>query len=450
MSINIDGDILSYSGYTKNSQVRDPNIVTDGLVYWMDPGNFNSYRGYNDDYYDCYFEDDSKPNRGCIKYASDPSCYKCSDVLLDMSGYGSDARKANPGITVGWSDIGGYIDFPGSTNQYLSCNRPNYVDHAYNRPSDTGEITIQAWVNPDAYTSGNIVNCGFNTGYRCRVQSGGTLWFYVSGNNISGGSVPLNQWTCVFLTGDANGLAQYVNMTAAGSNSTAFNPSNKSYLLIGAFNGTSERWNGQMGPIMIYDRVLSYEERLQNYRVGLKRFSNDTIVPPTPSITPTPSISVTPTLTPTPTPTYPAVLTSRGSITVTDSSSTDYDGYARFNHTPHSPPNIITMTFNYDMSAYAFADYADVTIYYRKNGSGWSEVDSLSASFLSTTSTTVSGSFSVTLVDYNDTVDVRVLHYIGSSGFDSTYTSVVTTGGSVTSGSGSVTTTSPTEYAVSL
>ena len=451
MSVNIGGDILSSSGYTLNSQiVNDPKIVTDGLVYWIDPGNLYSYAGYNEDYYDCYDEADPEPNRGCKYYSSDPGCYRCGDVLLDMSGYGNDARKISPLITVGYSDIGAYIDFPGTTSCYLSASRANYLELEYNRPSDTGEITIQAWIRPTSFTQqGNIVNCGFNTGYRCRITSGGDLWFYVSGNNISGGAVTLNVWTLVTFTGDANGLEQFVNMTSGASNGTAFNPSSKSYLLIGTYNSTSEQFVGQMGPVMIYDRVLSYEERLHNYRVGLKRYSNDTIVVPTPSITPTPSATPAPSVTPTPTPTYPAVLTSRGSITVTSSSSTFYDGYARYNHTPHSSPNIITMTFNYDISAYAFSSYADVTLFYRKNGGSWQFVDNVVASTFSS-SVTTSGSFSVTLVDYNDTVDVRALHYAYNPGPDQTYSSVITTGGSVTSGSGSVSATSPTEYAVYL
>jgi len=62
-------------------------------------------------------------------------------------------------------------------------------------------------------------------------------------------------------------------MTLGASNGTAFNPTVKSYLLIGAYNGSSERFNGQMASVMIYDRVLSYEERLQNYYIGLRRFS---------------------------------------------------------------------------------------------------------------------------------------------------------------------------------
>jgi len=214
MSINIGGDILSSSGYTPNSQiVNDPKIVTDGLVYWMDPGNLYSYAGYNSNYYDCYYGDNGEPNRGCRYFSSDPGCYNCGDVLLDISGYGADARKANPGVAVGYSDIGGFIDFPGATNQYLTCHRADYLEHAYNRPDDTGEITIQAWVNPDSVSSqGNIVNCGFNNGYRCRITSSGLLWFYVSANSITGGAVSLNQWSLVTFTGDANGLAQYVNI----------------------------------------------------------------------------------------------------------------------------------------------------------------------------------------------------------------------------------------------
>jgi len=278
MSVNIGGDILSSSGYTPNSEVVAPNIVTEGLVGWWDAGNTYSYAGSASYYYTCYYdyiEGETSPNRGCKYYSSDPGCYSCDGVLLDMSGYGNDARRAVDTVTFNYSNIGAYIDFPGTTNQYLSCHRLDYLTHSYNRPSDTGEITVQAWINPDSFSAqGNIFNCGFNTGYRARITSGGDLWFYVSGNNISGGAVTLNKWSFVTFTGSASGLAQYVNMTLGASNGTAFNPSNKSYLLIGTYNGSSERFNGQMISMVIYDRVLSYEERLQNYHVGLARFAD--------------------------------------------------------------------------------------------------------------------------------------------------------------------------------
>lgn len=393
MSINIGGDILSSSGYTLNSEiVNDPKITTDGLVFWIDPGNLYSYSGLNSDYYDCYVGENGEPSRGCRHYDSDPGCYNCGDVLLDMSGYGNDARKSSPLVAVGYSDIGGFINFPGGTNCLLTCHRTDYLEHAYNFPDDTGEITIMAWVNPDSFTQqGNIVNCGFNSGYRCRITSSGTLWFYVSGNNITGGAISLNQWSLVTFTGDANGLAQYVNMTLGASNSTAFNPSNKSYLLIGGYNSTSERFDGQMGPLMIYDRKLSEEERREIYQEGLARFSNDTMVPPTP--TPSPAA---PTPTPTPTPSPSPLPT----ITISWGSESSYLGgmYSIVNRTGHNSPLIIRIDVEYTVG---YTSY-DMDFYYSINStSSWTLADSIPKGSSET------GTFSVSNIDYNDIVRIR-------------------------------------------
>ena len=295
MSINIQGRLLSSSGYTYNKEINDPNVVTKGLIGWWDAGHFYSYAGSNASYYNCGY--------GCQYYASDPGCTNCDDQILDMSGYGSDGTPYG-GASFAYEDIGGYMLFDGVNGTYISVGNDPILS-----PS---EITIMAWVNPTGTGNRNIASNEGNIGYRYRVESDGTLWWYVSGNNVSGGNVPNDEWSHTCVTGDANGLEAFVNTVSVASNSTAFNPTSPSTLIIGAYLASGEAFNGKIPMLLIYDRVLSQGEINQNYNATQPRFGVQGLEPtpdPTPSITstatvtPTPTTTVTPTVTTTVTPT---------------------------------------------------------------------------------------------------------------------------------------------------
>ena len=159
MSINIDGDLLSSSGYTYNSEINDPNVITDGLVVWYDAGNLSSYAGNTTGgYYDCGY--------GCQYYSSDPGCTDCAEMVMDMSGYGMDATMQST-VTASYTEIGGELNFAGTTGSYMVAGNADAND-SYR--CDT-EITIMAWVNPAAAANGNIVSYNFNQGYRCRIAT---------------------------------------------------------------------------------------------------------------------------------------------------------------------------------------------------------------------------------------------------------------------------------------
>lgn len=296
MSINIGTGTLRSSGYTYNSEVIDPNIVTNGLVAWYDAGNLSSLSGTGTTYYNCGY--------GCQYYSSDPGCSACDSQWLDMSGYGNNVGRYAGGTNYyNYNNIGGSVEFPGGNNNFYYCTTSDSL------ASTDSAVTITGWIYPDSLTTGNIFNLNYNNGWRGRFQTDQKLWFYVSGNFISGGTVTLNQWSHVCFTGDASGLAIYHNNELVASNSTAFSPtSTVQSLLIGAYNATSEIFDGQMACLQIYNRRLTPAEIKQNYDADRPRFDEGNLIPvsptPTPTITPTmtptPSKSITPTPTPTP------------------------------------------------------------------------------------------------------------------------------------------------------
>jgi hypothetical protein len=104
MSVNLSGNIISSTGFdTAGNILNSQNIVTDGLVLWLDAGNLASYNyvaGTGAGYYDCGY--------GCQYYASNPGCTNCNTQIKDMSGFGND-MPLNNGASVIYDNTGGYI-----------------------------------------------------------------------------------------------------------------------------------------------------------------------------------------------------------------------------------------------------------------------------------------------------------------------------------------------------
>jgi calcium-activated chloride channel regulator 4 len=84
----------------------------------------------------------------------------------------------------------------------------------------------------------------------------GTLTLYPS---ISGGVIPINQWTYVAYTWDGAQSRLYVNGNAVASNNEA-PPVGGQGMLIGAENGSSVTWRGAMDELRIYNRALAENE----------------------------------------------------------------------------------------------------------------------------------------------------------------------------------------------
>lgn len=343
MSINIGGSLLINSGYTFNDEINTSNIVVEDLVGYWDAGNFESYNDTNS-YYNCGY--------GCQYYSSDPGCESCDGQLIDMSGYGNDGTL-NGTASVEYSTVGGHLSLNGSSddvqvidNSSLDC---------------LSEVTVCAWVKPTAWQNGNVFSNNGNSGYRFRVATTtGELYFLTDGVGLSGGEVALNEWSFLCVAGNSSGREIYINNVLVNSDSVVYSPIAGGVSYIGSYNGASEFFAGLIGPIMVYERKLSADERVQNYNSGMLRYSRSDIQYP-PGGTPVPTPTLTPTRTPvatsTPTPTHTPTRT----ITPT--------------HTPTVSPSTIpwltppqTLCGNYDVTESSYwypSDYIDF-------GAGWS------------------------------------------------------------------------------
>lgn len=155
-----------------------------------------------------------------------------------------------------------------ASGNYMDCGNASALQI-------TGAITIDAWVKPTTYSSvGNIVSKNFNSGYRFRLDSTGSLWWYVSGNALQGGTVALNTWAHVTVSGSNTGLSAYINGVLVAANNTAYTPTSAgtSNLYVGCGIPGSETFNGTIASVKIYKRALTADEIAQNFNAQRSRY----------------------------------------------------------------------------------------------------------------------------------------------------------------------------------
>jgi hypothetical protein len=219
---------------------HSPSIVTSGLVLALDAANTKSYPG-------------------------------SGTTWTDLTGNGNTGTLTNS-PTYNSSNQGSIV-FNGSTQ---------YVTISHNSIQNPSSITICSWVKYiQNGTSQNIVGKTDNSGYRFRVNNGGSVtWFDRGATNAITSSTPLivsGEWSLVSVTGSSSGLQIYINETLSTSNSTAFGGNiSTGGLAIGAAsvtNSFNESFNGNISQVLIYNVVLTANQIKQNFNALRGRYS---------------------------------------------------------------------------------------------------------------------------------------------------------------------------------
>lgn len=279
------------------------------------------------------------------------------------------------------------------------------INHAGHTSPDIISIDVDYDLNVDATTSYAVISIDYS-------KNGGSSWTNVDNVLASSfaGSTSTTTGSFTVSNVDFNDDVR-VRATFQGGG-----PGN-GYVWFGALSGT--RTTGY-GPV-------------------------NTVSPSTWNLT-FPIIPPSPTPTPTPTPLPPVVL-SFGSTTAIDPITSErYNASRIINHTPHTSPDVLTLTLDYSLDASASSSFAQGTIYYDK-GSGWQYVDDVYVSTLTTTNT-VTGSFNITNVGPTDVIKVRFDLYAYGPGSVDAY--VYGLSGTKTTGYGPVTSTPPSEWSYNL
>ena len=232
-------DALNYFNGQSNYMVTNidyPNIVTSGLSMILDSGYIPSY-----------------PTTGT--------------TCTDLSGKGLDSSVP---VNTYSSTNSGIFNFDGTTTSLTtSAGYPS-----------TNTLTIQMWIKSTSFGGlvGLITSNGWATGYVHFMLNGANIDFAMNANSptdqIFSYTLSTNTWYNIAVTYDvpAKTVSLYVNgsfsstLTYSAVGSTSQQPLN-----IGSWSG-SRYFTGSMGPISIYNRVLSATEVLQNYNAFKSRY----------------------------------------------------------------------------------------------------------------------------------------------------------------------------------
>lgn len=264
MGIILGGNTLSGTTFNTNGEIiNSPNVITDGIILWLDAGNNYSYIN-SPNYYDCGY--------GPQYYSSNPGCPSCNSQWKDMSGYGNDLTLYN-GLSVSYDNNGGSMNFDGSNdNARLATSMFNKTNGQ--------ELTVSVWMKPGR-TSGQYQDIIVN-----RSDSSYNWMLY---QHTSDGSIQLHgadQYKSSYIPIIGNWINVTATVTSAqvstlyiNGNSTqtvnGYNYANSepSLLCIGCF-GTSvyEPYLGLIAVAMVYNRALSQAEVIQNFNNGRLRF----------------------------------------------------------------------------------------------------------------------------------------------------------------------------------
>lgn len=264
MTINVNGNIISTSGFTTSSEIANtPMVVTNGLVLWLDAGNSASYIN-SSNYYDCGY--------GCQYYASNPGCTNCNAQIKDMSGYGNDGTFS--GAVVQYSNVGGTIYFDKS-NDYVDIGSSAVL-------SITTQISVFSWINLDNVGAWNGIFGAFSSGNFVHFQTAYTdLNIYVYGPaaswaGLDAGGLSSGVWVNLGFTFDGTTLKVFKNGVQYSTTATAASPGTNittAGASLGRVYDISRSFGGNIAINLVYNRALTANEVIQNFDAGRQRFA---------------------------------------------------------------------------------------------------------------------------------------------------------------------------------
>ena len=269
MGIIIGGNAISGNFNNSGESQNTPNVVTNGLVLWLDAGNNASFIN-SSNYYDCGY--------GCQYYSSNPGCTNCNSQWKDMSGNGNDSNMSSTSM-INYSNYGGSMNFNGS----------NYGNIPYSTTMDfSAAQTICMWIKPGSGSTGarrNLHDQAYAGSGTLTHEPGTEINYYFGtggGNNSPyvgiGSGFGVNTGELAFITvtrsQSQNICRWYKNGvkytdTNAGGYSSVTNSTNPIRIGLGY---TGQYYLGDIYTVMVYNKFFTDDEVMQNFNNGRQRF----------------------------------------------------------------------------------------------------------------------------------------------------------------------------------
>lgn len=220
---------------TKGRFVTPENIVTNGLVLYIDPAKSDSYSGVG-------------------------------NTIYDLSGFGNTGTLTNgPTFSV---FNGGSLVLDGS-NDYVSVNN-NANILSYTAYTKIAYIYISNFS-----TVNNIISGGFSGQHAFWMFGTNKLNAGHNGNwntVVGATSLSLNTWYFAAVTySNLTGWKLYLNGLEDGTSANTTTFTGNQEIVIGAYSSGSN-FTGRITNVLVYNRVLTSQEILQNYNATKSRF----------------------------------------------------------------------------------------------------------------------------------------------------------------------------------
>ena len=230
----------------------NPSIVSDGLVFFLDPANRRSYSG-----------------SGVTAYGLVAGI---GATLINGVGFTS----ANNGVFVldGTND---YVSVPNGFTSYFKSNDYWSVDLWVKLLNQTAGEPVLVSAGPNIGYFDLFLEVGDNQIYfaACRGSDSG----YIQNQNVSntlGYNLAARYFNIVFTkTGSTTGSVSVNSINMPMSNSgggLSSMPNINEDLRIGTFRQSGFELHGNIGQVKIYNRALTQQEILQNYNATKTRY----------------------------------------------------------------------------------------------------------------------------------------------------------------------------------
>jgi hypothetical protein len=234
-----------------------PEIVNNGLVLYIDAANRNCYSG---------------TGNTCISLGN-----------VSITGNLSYLINGTTASTTSYSSNNGGVFLFGGTKDYIDCGATNIGIEASNK-------TMCAWIYQTSAKNVGIFDRDQDGsgGYGFWLNSSGKLWYWPAGfgdlTDNGPYSVVNNTWTHVAIsynTSTKTGVFYYNGLLSSTlvSTGTEVAPTSNVRINIGAIRNAGELafggnfFNGRMGPLSIYNRVLTQGEIQQNFEATRGRYN---------------------------------------------------------------------------------------------------------------------------------------------------------------------------------
>ncbi len=209
----------------------NPSIVSDGLVFFLDPANTRSYSG--------------------------------SGLTANGLVGGYNGTLVNG---VGFSSSNNGSFFFDGTNDYINLPTSNL-------PYGSVPRTICCWFLANSLSNGWAISYGspFASSSNFIGFYNGFINYGGYGDDIAGPVPSLNTWYYVCGVYNGSVASLYINGSLYTSSAKSWNTV-QSTAQIGRQTNTGEFWNGNISQVKIYNRALTQQEILQNFNATRFRY----------------------------------------------------------------------------------------------------------------------------------------------------------------------------------